>query len=72
MKAADGSCAYKDPITGRVCGSRFQVEIDHKVPKALGGSDELENLRVLCRQHNLHAAEQVFGKEHMDRFRRSE
>lgn len=70
MKAANGSCTYKDPVSGRVCGSRFQVEIDHKIPKALGGADEPENLRVLCRQHNLHAAEEIFGKEHMDRFRR--
>lgn len=70
IKAANASCTYQDPITGRVCDSRHQIQIDHIIPKALGGSDEPQNLRVLCRQHNLHAAEEVLGKEHMDRFRR--
>lgn len=72
IKAANASCTYQDPLTGRVCGSRHQIQIDHVVPKAMGGGDEPENLRALCRQHNLHAAEKIFGKEHMNRFRRQD
>lgn len=70
IKSANASCTDKDPHTGRVCGSRYQMEIDHIIPKALGGGDEPENLRILCRKHNLYAAERVFGKKHMDRFRK--
>ncbi len=28
LQRADGRCEYRDPITGRVCGSRWQVEVD--------------------------------------------
>lgn len=35
-----------------VCGSIFLLEIDHRVPYALGGESKQENLRVLCRNCN--------------------
>jgi len=70
VQAAQAACQFQDPITGNVCGSRYQIEIDHIVPKAMGGTDEPENLRVLCREHNLQAAEQIFGKRLIDKFRR--
>jgi hypothetical protein len=69
IKSSGSSCTYKDPVTGQVCGSRYQVQIDHIIPKALGGSDEPSNLRTLCRQHNLLMAEREFGKEMMDHYR---
>jgi 5-methylcytosine-specific restriction endonuclease McrA len=47
------------------CGSTFALEIDHIYPKALGGSSEAENLRVLCRACNQRAAIQVFGMTKM-------
>ena len=43
-----GCCSYVDPHSGRRCGSRFLLELDHIVPFALGGSAEPGNLRVLC------------------------
>jgi 5-methylcytosine-specific restriction endonuclease McrA len=46
-----GRCEYV--YRGRRCGSRYQLEIDHKVPLAAGGGHELEQLRHLCREHNL-------------------
>ena len=62
------SCEYK---TGnKTCGSRYQVQRDHILPKALGGTDAPENLRYLCRQHNLLAAEQRLGVIKMSRYRR--
>ena len=30
------------------CGSKDSLEVDHIVPKALGGSDDDKNLQVLC------------------------
>ena len=47
-----GCCSYVDPHSGRRCGSRFLLELDHIVPFALGGSSEPGNLRVLCAAHN--------------------
>ena len=57
-----GSCSYVDPHSGRRCGSRFLLEIDHVVPYALGGADEPGNLRLYCETHHRyrhagHAAE---------------
>ena len=34
------------------CGSRENLEIDHVVPLARGGSNRLENLQLLCRSCN--------------------
>ncbi len=46
-----GRCSYLSP-EGRRCTSRFALEIDHKIPVAWGGKTELENLQLLCREHN--------------------
>jgi hypothetical protein len=50
------------------CGSTFALEIDHIHPKALGGSSDAENLRVLCRACNQRAAIQVFGIRKMGEY----
>ncbi|MBS2014030.1 MAG: HNH endonuclease [Deltaproteobacteria bacterium] len=55
-------CAFVD-AEGRRCTSRTRLELDHIVPRARGGSDEASNLRVTCRAHNLHLAEEAFGKD---------
>ena len=47
-----GCCSYVDPHSGRRCGSRFLLELDHIVPFALGGSAEPENLRLHCSAHH--------------------
>jgi len=69
LRNANASCTFKDPITGNVCGSRHQVQIDHIIPKELGGTEAPENLRALCRAHNIHAAEKIFGRRKMDKYR---
>ncbi len=71
IQKAGGKCGFVDPVTKRVCGSRFQLEIDHIVPRARGGSDEPSNLRSLCRGHNQLMAEIEFGREFMDLRRQS-
>jgi hypothetical protein len=35
------------------------------VPVARGGDATVENLRLLCRAHNQHAAERAFGADFM-------
>ena len=49
-----GCCSYVDRASGRRCGSRHQVQIDHVLPFALGGGTEPENLRLLCAAHHRH------------------
>ena len=49
-----GCCSYVDRSSGRRCGSRHLLEIDHVVPYALGGSAEPDNLRLLCAAHHRH------------------
>jgi len=46
------SCQHRDKLTNQVCTSTWQLQVDHIQPKWAGGSDEIENLRVLCAQHN--------------------
>ncbi len=48
----DQCCQHKDPHTQRLCGSRWNLHIDHIKPKWAGGTDDIENLRVLCQKHN--------------------
>src|SRR3954470_10088561 len=47
----DQVCQHRNP-DGRVCGSRWQLEIDHKMPRWAGGGDEVDNYQVLCGVHN--------------------
>jgi hypothetical protein len=64
----DGSvCQYRDPVTGKRCGSRHMLEIDHTIPVARGGTNDASNLRLLCRQHNIFTARKVFGDRLIDR-----
>jgi 5-methylcytosine-specific restriction endonuclease McrA len=49
-------CEYSDPVTGKKCDSNYQLQKDHIIPKAKGGSDDLTNFRTLCRTHNLSEA----------------
>lgn len=48
----DQCCQWRNSSTQTICGSRFQLEIDHRHPIWAGGSNELSNLQVLCAVHN--------------------
>lgn len=69
-KKAEGKCEYRDPTTSKQCGSRYQIELDHVRPKAMGGDDKPENLRVLCRAHNFYEAEKQLGRTFMNQWRK--
>lgn len=60
---AKGRCQYRDKVTGRVCSSTHMLEIEHLMPYSLGGSHALDNLQLLCRNHNQHKAKKIFGEE---------
>ena len=67
FKRDGGSCTFtgKD---GVCCGSRWNLQYDHIVPFALGGSNTADNLTLRCQRHNLFGAKQVFGKEYVESF----
>ena len=53
FERANHACEFKDPQTGHRCESHYQLQIDHITPQSKGGYDDVDNLRVLCRTHNL-------------------
>jgi len=53
---ANFQCEYHNRVTGVRCHSRSFLEIDHCQPVSIGGTNEITNLRVLCKTHNLMAA----------------
>jgi hypothetical protein len=64
----EGKCSYISPITGQKCEATHLLEVDHVIPRALGGEATPENLRLLCKSHNQRAAIEVFGLEKMDAY----
>jgi 5-methylcytosine-specific restriction endonuclease McrA len=67
FKRDNRQCTYvaKD---GKCCSKRHNLEIDHIMPRALGGSNDIRNLRLLCRSHNLLQAEYTFGRDFIRSF----
>ena len=47
-----GRCTYVCPKTKRRCASDHLLQIDHIKPFSLGGTNEADNLRLLCANHN--------------------
>jgi hypothetical protein len=54
-----GQCEIQ--LNGRRCSSRYRVQTDHIVPIALGGPNELSNLRLACWHHNQQQAKEKLG-----------
>ncbi len=49
----DKTCRFRDERTGKVCGSSWNLQNDHIQPKWANGSNEPENLRLVCQRHNV-------------------
>jgi 5-methylcytosine-specific restriction endonuclease McrA len=65
-----GRCSW--PLDGGgVCGSTHRLELDHIVPWARWSGSKVDDLRVVCHQHNALAARQAFGELTMARYGRS-
>jgi hypothetical protein len=58
-KKAQGRCEYLDKQSGRRCDGHYKLEVEHVIPKAFGGGDKIENLRLFCRAHNVLVANQA-------------
>jgi HNH endonuclease len=56
----EGRCTFCSKH-GRRCGARRFLQLDHVTPWAVEGQSSVENLRLRCRAHNLHAARLYFG-----------
>ena len=52
-KRDEGKCQHKNNTTGKICGSNYLLEFDHIKRFRNGGDDSLQNLRLLCKAHNL-------------------
>ena len=65
-----GQCTYETK-DGRRCPAREGVEFHHDEPYGVGGDRSAENIRLACKTHNGYMAELDFGKDKMDRYRRS-
>jgi hypothetical protein len=61
----EARCAYVDCRAER-CRETRGLQMHHRHAYALGGPPTLENLELRCAAHNLLAAEEDFGREHMD------
>ena len=48
----EGCCSYRDFKSNRKCGSKHLLQVDHIQPFSLGGKHEIQNLRLLCANHN--------------------
>jgi hypothetical protein len=59
-------CTFTD-AEGHRCPATSWLELDHVIPRARDGTNEVGNLRVRCRAHNALYAEQTFGREHVER-----
>ncbi len=68
---ANSRCEYIDSISGHRCDCRFGLERDHILPLAMGGTNELSNLRLLCKTHNLLMARRHFGEENIEKMIRN-
>jgi hypothetical protein len=59
-----GQCAFVS-TDGRRCTARALLEFDHVKPFARFGAHEVENVRLLCKAHNLLHARRCFGVVHL-------
>jgi hypothetical protein len=55
-------CNYIDPVSGRRCGARHGLQIDHIKELARGGDNSPGNLQLLCTAHNKFKSSRLSGK----------
>ncbi|GMR22779.1 MAG: hypothetical protein BMS9Abin37_1152 [Acidobacteriota bacterium] len=65
-----GQCTY-ETCDGRRCPAREGLEYHQDEPYGFGGDRSAKNIRLMCAQHNAYMAELDYGKDKMDRYRRS-
>ena len=60
----------RDHASCQNCGSREAIQIDHILPFLRGGTNEISNLRLLCRSCNLRHAVETYGIRKMKSYLR--
>jgi len=70
FKRDNGQCTFVDP-RGHRCPETGFLEFDHVKGFARDPVHRVEDIRLRCRAHNHHAADQMYGREFMDRARNS-
>ena len=63
-----GRCTFTDEL-GRRCPETGALEFDHVDGFARTHVHRAEDIRLLCRAHNQHAAEQMYGRAFMETLR---
>jgi len=66
-----GRCTFVD-AAGHRCEATLHLHLDHVRPFALGGTNDAENLRLMCPAHNRLLAERTYGKRALGRFDRAD
>jgi 5-methylcytosine-specific restriction endonuclease McrA len=66
-KRDQARCQFKSP-NGKICESRFALEIDHIHPITWNGQTELSNLQLLYRTHNRFKALVQLGPSAMEKY----
>jgi 5-methylcytosine-specific restriction endonuclease McrA len=65
-----GRCTFVGS-NGKRCGATWDLEIHHdEIPYARGGDHSINNLKLLCAAHNKLIAENVFGRDNQNKFKR--
>ena len=62
-----GPAARERPSVDR-CEAVHCLEFDHVTPRAYGGQNTVDNLRLLCRAHNNLSAKDVMGKQFIESY----
>jgi 5-methylcytosine-specific restriction endonuclease McrA len=70
FKRDEGRCTFEDE-RGRRCAETGRLEFDHLDAFALTHVHDVDRIRLTCRPHNQHAAEQIYGRAFMERARAS-
>lgn len=58
---AQACCEHVDPKMKIRCRSTFALQEDHIIPVAVGGTNDVDNMQLLCRVHNSRRAIKTFG-----------
>ena len=64
-KRDEGRCTFVN-AAGNRCSSCEGLELHHEQPFARGGPTTVDNVRLLCRQHNRYRAELDYGRAFME------
>ena len=56
----DKTCRHRQ-ADGRLCESRYQLQVDHVISRWRGGGNDIENLQLLCGVHNRYKFELESG-----------